>query len=41
VVDTDTACRLLDGDTVSAWQIEGSVPFRYSFANAPELYGEL
>ncbi|MEK1890413.1 MAG: isochorismatase family protein [Phyllobacterium sp.] len=41
VVDTDAACRLLDGETAAAWQLEGSVPLRYTFANASELYGEL
>lgn len=41
VVDTDTACRLLDGETVEAWQIEGAVPLRFTFANAESLYAQL
>lgn len=38
VVSTDQVCRLLDGDTVEAWQIEGSVPLRFTYSNAAELY---
>ena len=41
VVDTDGACRLLAGETVTAWQVEGSVPLRFTFANAARLYAEL
>lgn len=41
VTDTDGACRLLAGETVTAWQVEGSVPLRFSFDNAAELYAEL
>ncbi|MEP7456643.1 isochorismatase family protein [Phyllobacterium sp. SB3] len=41
VVSTDDACRLLEGETVEAWQVDGAVPLRYTFANASELYGEL
>lgn len=41
VVNTDEACRLLDGQTVNAWQVQGSVPLRYSWANAAELYAAL
>lgn len=41
VVDTETACRLMDGEAVEAWQVQGSVPLRYTFANAAELYGDL
>lgn len=41
VVGTEAACRLLDGETVEAWQVEGSVPLRFTLANAAELYGEL
>lgn len=41
VADTQTACRLLGGETVDAWQVEGSVPLRYTFANASQLYAEL
>lgn len=41
VVTTDDACRLLAGETVDAWQVEGAVPLRYTFENAPALYREL
>lgn len=41
VVDTQAACALMDGDTVEAWQIEGSVPLRFTFENAAEIYGQL
>ncbi|TJV10003.1 MAG: hypothetical protein E5Y35_12660 [Mesorhizobium sp.] len=35
------ACRLMAGDTVSVWQVEGSVPLRFTFENAAQLYAEL
>ncbi|MDK1385561.1 isochorismatase family protein [Sinorhizobium sp. 8-89] len=41
VVDTQAACALLEGSTVEAWQIEGSVPLRFTFETAAELYREL
>ncbi|WP_457151057.1 isochorismatase family protein [Mesorhizobium sp. P5_C1] len=41
VTDTDGACRLLAGESVTAWQVEGSVPLRFTFENAAELYAEL
>lgn len=41
VTETDGACRLLAGDTVTVWQVEGSVPLRFSFDNAARLYAEL
>ncbi|KQY26955.1 isochorismatase family protein [Rhizobium sp. Root482] len=41
VVDTQAACALLDGHTVEAWHIEGSVPLRFTFENAVNLYAEL
>ncbi|KQU92084.1 isochorismatase [Mesorhizobium sp. Root102] len=41
VTDTDGACRLLAGETVSVWQVEGSVPLRFSFDNAAALYADL
>lgn len=41
VVDTDAACRLMAGETVDAWIVQGSVPLRFSYENAAELYGEL
>ena len=41
VTSTETACRLLGGDTVDAWQVEGAVPLRFTFANAAALYESL
>jgi nicotinamidase-related amidase len=41
VVTTDQVCRLLAGESVEAWQVEGSVPLRYTFENAAELYRQL
>ena len=41
VTDTDGACRLLAGETVTAWQVEGSVPLRFTFDNAAALYADL
>ncbi|MER9653255.1 isochorismatase family protein [Mesorhizobium sp. M0152] len=41
VTDTDGACRLLAGETATAWQVEGSVPLRFTFDNAAELYADL
>ncbi|RUW57897.1 isochorismatase family protein [Mesorhizobium sp. M7A.F.Ca.US.008.03.1.1] len=41
VTDTEGACRLLAGETISAWQVEGSVPLRFSFDNAAALYADL
>jgi maleamate amidohydrolase len=38
VVDTDGACRLMAGETIEAWQVQGSVPLRFTFENAAELY---
>ena len=41
VVDTGAACALMGGATVPAWQVEGAVPLRWSFAGAGEMYEEL
>lgn len=41
VVDTEQACRLLAGERVNAWQVEGSAPLRYTFENAASLYRSL
>ena len=38
VVDTDGACRLVSGETISAWQPDRPVPMRFSFEDASELY---
>lgn len=41
VVDTGRACALLEGGTVDAWQVEGSVPLRFTFGNAADFYRAL
>ncbi|RJT37259.1 isochorismatase family protein [Mesorhizobium waimense] len=41
VTNTVDACRLLSGDTVSVWQVEGSVPLRFTYENAAGLYDDL
>ncbi len=41
VVDTDAACRLLDGEAAEAWMVEGSVPLRYQADTIDALYQEL
>lgn len=41
VVDAGTALALIAGETVSAWQVEGAVPLRWSYEDARELYGGL
>jgi len=41
VTNTLDACRLMAGDTVTVWQVEGSVPLRFTFENAARLYAEL
>jgi nicotinamidase-related amidase len=41
VADTGQACRLLGGERLDAWQVEGSVPLRYSFETATALYDSL
>ena len=41
IADKKDACRLMAGETVEAWQIEGAVPFRFTFETAAELYDGL
>lgn len=41
VADTDRACRAMDGQTVEAWMVEGSVPLRFTYGNAASLYDDL
>lgn len=41
VVDTDAACRLMGGETVEVWQVEGAVPIRFTFADAEAHYRAL
>lgn len=41
VLDARTACRLMTGETVAAWQVEGSVPYRFTYSDAADLYAQL
>jgi maleamate amidohydrolase len=41
VADTKGACRMMAGETVEAWMVEGSVPLRFTYENAAGLYGDL
>lgn len=41
VVETDRAVRLLAGETVDAWRVQGSAPLRFTYENAADLYGDL
>ncbi|WP_119461577.1 isochorismatase family protein [Rhodospirillaceae bacterium SYSU D60014] len=41
VTDTDGACRMMAGETVKAWMVEGSVPLRFTYENAADLYLDL
>ena len=41
VADTDAACRLMAGEAVPVWQVEGSVPMRFTYENAADLYRSL
>lgn len=41
VTDTAGALRLVAGETVEAWQVEGAVPLQYTFDNAAQLYDAL
>lgn len=41
VTETEGACRLLGGETIDAWMVQGSVPLRFTYANAAELYRDL
>jgi nicotinamidase-related amidase len=41
VTSTEGACRLMDGEEVDVWMVEGSVPLRFTYENAASLYAEL
>jgi nicotinamidase-related amidase len=41
VADTQSACRLMAGETVETWMVEGAVPLRFTFENADALYDGL
>ncbi|MBA2299466.1 MAG: isochorismatase family protein [Chloroflexi bacterium] len=38
VVATPDAMRLMDGQTIDAWQVQGSVPLRFTYTTAAALY---
>lgn len=41
VTNTRDARRLMAGETVTAWMVEGSVPLRFTYENAANLYDGL
>lgn len=41
VTDTAGAVRLMAGEAVDVWMVEGSVPLRFTYDNAGRLYREL
>jgi maleamate amidohydrolase len=41
VTDTGGACRMMTGETIKAWMVEGSVPLRFTYENAADLYDRL
>jgi maleamate amidohydrolase len=41
VTSTIDACRIMSGEVVAAWMVEGAVPLRFTYENAAELYSRL
>ncbi len=41
VTDTEGACRLIGGEAIEAWKVQGSVPLRFDYDNAADLYDGL
>jgi len=41
VTDTAGACRLLAGEAVEVWRVEGAVPLRFGFDDAADIYAGL
>ena len=41
VTNARDACRLMAGEAVTAWMVEGSVPLRFAYENAADLYDGL
>ncbi|MGB3389121.1 MAG: isochorismatase family protein [Pseudaminobacter sp.] len=41
VTDTDGASRLMEGESVTVWQVEGAVALRFTYENAAQLYEAL
>ena len=41
VIDTAGTMRLMAGETIEAWQVEGAVPIRSTFETASRIYKAL
>ena len=41
VTDTAGACRMMARETVKVWMVKGSVPLRFTYENAADLYRDL
>jgi nicotinamidase-related amidase len=41
VANTRDTCRIMAGEAVTAWMVEGSVPLRFTYENAADLYDGL
>jgi maleamate amidohydrolase len=41
VTDTEGACRLMRGEGITAWQLQGSAPLKYTFEDAGCMYAGL
>jgi nicotinamidase-related amidase len=41
VTNTRDACRVMAGEAGTAWMVEGSVPLRFTYENAADLYDGL
>ena len=41
VTDTEGACRLMRGEGITAWQLQGSAPLKYTFKDAGCMYAGL
>ena len=41
VTNTRDACRIMAGEAITAWMVEGSVPLRFTYENAADLYDGL
>ena len=41
VTNTAGARRMMAGETVKVWMVKGSVPLRFTYENAADLYRDL
>ena len=41
VTDTEGACHLMSGEEITAWQLQGSAPLKYTFEDAGCMYAGL